>query len=54
MIEFEFGAQRLPALSGVTLLAGNLKLGAVRAVNRTIKRDVLTERTASGDKTAAE
>jgi len=46
MVEFEFGAQRLPLLNGVTLLAGNLELGAVRAMNRSIERGALTERTA--------
>ena len=46
MVEFEFGAQRLPALSGVTLLARDLELVAVRTMKRSIERDVLPERTA--------
>ena len=40
--ELEFGAQWLPALSGVTLLARNLELIAVRTVNRSIWHDMLT------------
>lgn len=44
MVEFEFGTQRLPLLNGVTLVARDLELGAVRAMNRSIERDVLTER----------
>jgi hypothetical protein len=46
MVEFEFGAQRLPTLSGVTLLARDLELVAVRTMKRSIERDVLPERTA--------
>jgi hypothetical protein len=46
MVEFEFGAQRPPALSGVTLLARDLELVAVRTMKRSIERDVLPERTA--------
>ena len=47
MVEFEFGAQRPPALSVVTLLAGNLELVTVRALKRSIERDVLTGRNTS-------
>ena len=46
MVEFEFGAQRLPVLRGVTLLARDLELVAVRTMKRSIERDVLPERTA--------
>jgi hypothetical protein len=54
MVEFGFGAQRLPALRGVTLLARYFELVAVRATNRSIERDVLTERTAPGNENKAE
>jgi hypothetical protein len=54
MVEFGFGAQRLPALRGVTLLARYFELVAVRATNRSIERDVLTERTAPGKENKAE
>lgn len=54
MVEFKFGAQRLPALSAVTLLAPDLELVTVRALKRSIERDVLTERNTSGKKAEAE
>jgi hypothetical protein len=53
MIEFEFGAQRLPALSAVTLLARNLELVTVRALKRSIERDVLTEPNTSREEAEA-
>jgi hypothetical protein len=54
MVEFKFGAQRLPALSAVTLLAPNLELATVRAMKRSIERDVLTERNTSREEAEAE
>jgi len=54
MVEFKFGAQRLPALSVVTLLASDLELVTVRALKRSIERDVLTERNTSREKAEAE
>lgn len=54
MVEFEFGAQRLPALRGVTLLARDFELVAVRAMKRSIERDLLTERNAPGKENKAE
>ena len=53
MVELEFGAQRLPALKGVTLLARDFELAAVRATKRSIERDVLTERNAPGKENKA-
>jgi len=47
MVEFEFGAQRLPALRGVTLLARDLELVAMGTMKRSIERDVLSERNTS-------
>lgn len=47
MVEFEFGAQRLPALRGVALLARDFELVAMGAVKRGIERDVLSERNTS-------
>ena len=54
MVEFKFGAQRLPALCVVTLLASDLELVTVRALKRSIERDVLTERNTSREKAEAE
>ena len=54
MFEFEFGAQRLPALSNVTLLARNLELVTVRAMERSIERDMLTERNTAREEAEAE
>ena len=54
MAELEFGAQRLPALRGVTFLARYFELVAVRATRRSIERDVLTERNAPGKENKAE
>ncbi len=54
MVEFEFGAQRLPVLSAVTLLAPILELVTVRAMKRAIERDVLTERNTSRGEAEAE
>ena len=48
MIELKLGAQRLPALRGVALLARHLKLVAVRAMNGSLERNVLSERDARG------
>jgi hypothetical protein len=47
MVEFNLGAQRLPALRGVTLLALNPQLVAMWAMKRSLKRNVLTERNAA-------
>ena len=47
MIEFNLCAQRLPALRGVTLLARNLEIVPMRAVNRSLKRNALGERNAA-------
>jgi hypothetical protein len=47
MVEFNLGAQRLPALRGVTILARNLEIVAMRAANRSLKRNALTERNAA-------
>jgi hypothetical protein len=47
MIEFNLCAQRLPALRGVTLLARNLEIVPMRAVNRSLKRNALAERNAA-------
>lgn len=44
MIKLKLGAQRLPALRGVTLLAINVELIAVGAMKGSIERDVLSER----------
>ena len=41
VVELKFGAQWLPALCSVTLLARNLELIAMRAVNRSIWCDLL-------------
>jgi hypothetical protein len=47
MIEFELGAKRLPTLCGVTILAGELELIAVRAMAR-VQSDALPKRNARG------
>lgn len=44
MVEFQLGAQRLPFLRGVTLLARDLQFVAVRAMNRSVESDLLSER----------
>jgi hypothetical protein len=44
MIEFDFGAQRFPALRRVTLLARNVEPISVRTMKRSVERDLLTER----------
>ena len=54
VIELGFGAQRLPALSGVTFLARNLQLVTVRTMKGSIERDVLTERNTSREEAEAE
>jgi len=54
MVELDLGAQRLPALRGVTLLAPNLELVAMRAMNRSVKRNVLTERNAAREENEEE
>ena len=47
MVEFDLGPQRFPALRVVTLLALNPQLVAMWAMNRSLKRNVLTERNAA-------
>jgi hypothetical protein len=44
MIEFELGAKWFPALRGVTLLALNLELVAMRAAKRSFQRNALSGR----------
>jgi hypothetical protein len=54
MVELDLGAQRLPALRGVTLLALNPQLVAMWAMNGSLKRNVLTERNAAREENEEE